>query len=489
MATRLNNSSPKIPDFLEIEENQEETALQEPQMQSQQELLPQQQFQQPQAPMELEVESEPAETWSQWGLRNLVNIVKGGAEKAFGVLTGGNLIEGYKGFKKAAQKKWGPDWDGLYKKIEQEQGPEAAKGVKNLHEVLGLSYDQPSALDFVTSGAPPTSEHAKRATEAIAGLTLGVPEEYWEPRNDNEKISRDYVNRVTGYMMSPQGGVSSFILPIIGIGGKNAAKALGANEFWQEAIGTGAEITANIFNPYNAEKKLAENFKNIDKRISSVGDGNAIKLKKVMQDVQEKAYGFGDPTKADEWILKRSDKVLDFIRNKKVNLKDLWDYKTDKFPSHIGEFKGDKSKIFNFSKKLNDVIDETIISATKKVDPSFATLYTDSNKVYSSMMKGANVANTMDNLKNTFGIAKILSGGLRGVKWMLQGIAKITGLKHVGQAANVFATSKAGVKFYGKILADAARNNIQSTSRNMKKMQAVLEKEFPGITEHMENYE
>lgn len=485
MATRINDSSPKIPELLEIEDFQEESAPQQ-----QQQIQPeQQQFQQPQVPIDIEVEMEPAETWSQWGLRNLTNLVKEGGQTAFGLATGGNLVSGYKGFKKAAQKKWGPDWDGLYKKIEQEQGQEAAKGVKNLHEMLGMSYDQPSAFDFATFGTPPTSEHAKRATEGVAGLTLGVPEEYWEPRNEEEKISRDYVNRVTGYMMSPQGGVSSFILPIIGLGGKNAAKALGASDFLSEVVGTGLEIGANVFNPYNAEKKIAENFKNINKRISAAGDGNALKLKKAMQDAQEKAFGFGDPTKADDWILKRSEKVLDFIRNEKVNLKDLWDYKTDKLSSHIREFRGDKSKILNFSKDLNNAINETIISATKKVDPSFSTLYKDSNKIYSSMMKGANVANTMENLKDTYGLARILSGGLSGVKWMLKGIAKITGIKYVGQAANVFATSKAGAKFYGKILSDAARNNIQSTSTNLKKMQAVLEKEFPGINEHMDKYE
>jgi len=374
-------------------------------------------------------------------------------------------------------EKWG---------VPQEKYLEALRQYK---EALppGIPGLKESLLDPGLSDVP----GIKKGIAEIGETAFGISPEFWDPKTATEEKGREYVERVTGLLHPATWPVSlgkALISPMIGFGGKKAAKALGLGDFWQEVVGSVGEMAFLGWKPKQFKEKMDSAF---DKAREILRDPKAIITAVNIKPITDLVFNpkkfvrnISDPTKAEQWIIDRMNGIADSLKGQKIEIEDLWELKKS-FGKHASEFKGNFKDISRFVKKTNDTFEEMIQGFGKKYNPKFLKAYNEANNAFKGFQNMPKYLKTINKAVEkrgdliTLGIAAgALSFGMLG-----KGLVVLKLAKNAAEAFNLLKNSASIRNYYVKGIAAASKQNIKSATKYFEKADAALEKKFPGITE------
>jgi len=374
-------------------------------------------------------------------------------------------------------EKWGIPQEKYLEALRQHKKA-IPKGIPGLKESL---------LDPGLSDVP----GIKKGIAEVGKTAFGVPTEFWDPKTATEKTGREYVERVTGLLHPALWPVSlgkALISPIVGFGGKKAAKMLGLGDFWQEVVGGVGEMAFLGWNPKQFKEKMKGAF---DKARDILRDPetvvtavNSKPLSDVLFSPKKFVKNINDPTKAEKWILDRMEGTSNALKGNKVEVEKLLDLKKS-FGKHASEFKGDFKDISGFVKKTNDTFEEMIQGFGKKYNPKFLKAYNEASSAFKGFEKMPKYLKTINNAIEKRGdlVTLGLAGGVLTFGTLGKALVGLKLAKNVTTAYHALKNSAAIRNYYLKGIAAASKQNVKSATAYFEKADEELEKKFPGITE------
>ena len=326
---------------------------------------------------------------------------------------------------------------------------------------------------------------------ANIGNAVGIPKDYWKPKTPGEEMAQDYVESVTALvhpLLFPVSIGKALATPIVGAIGKKGAEILGLGKVGQSIAGGVGEALFLGWNPKKFQERMGKLY---DKARSSLSDAKVFKVNsKPLIDVafhpDQFIRNIKDPTKAEQWILERSNGLQDSIRDKAIEVEKLWDIKKG-FNKHVNEYKGDFKDISRYAKKTNKVLDNMLESYGKKYNPEFLKAYREANEIYKGLSDAPKFVNTLrDAAKKRSDL--LLLGTFTGAITIPTIGKALVGLgiaKNVVEAIGMIYKNPKLMKQLGRGIASAGKQNIKSAILDFEKADKILKKEFPGIEEQL----
>jgi hypothetical protein len=324
---------------------------------------------------------------------------------------------------------------------------------------------------------------------ATAGTWAGISPDYWEPKTPGEETARDYIESVTSLLhpyMWPVGIGKAVLAPIIGAGGKKAAEALGLGKVGQEITGAVGESLFLGWNPKKIEEKMGSLFDKAGRALESPNvKVFAVNGKPIRDHVANLKPYLGsrfDPSKAEQWILKRTDGMQNLLNKQRVDVSRLWDYKKS-FAKHVGEYTGDMKGIEPFVKKTNDILDKMITSYGAKYNKPFLNAYKDANSIFNGLNDTPKYFKTLNKALAKRGdtVSILLATGALTLGTAGKGLVALKLFKNASEAVNALKKSSAIRKYFAKGVAAATKQQAKKAASYFEQADKSLEKKFPGI--------
>lgn len=376
-------------------------------------------------------------------------------------------------------------------RIPKEKHAEVARLIKQYKK------DQPPGIPGLIESpldiGLPTVSGVKKGIAESSEAVFGTAPGYFEPKTPGEKNAREYVEDVTSYlhpMLGPIGAVRAVLTPLLGLGGKLATKALGGKEWMQGLVKGGLEFGSLLLRPGKLLSYMDKKFSQVDNALkpSIVHDAKGIKdyISKERRIIDR----IDDPTRADKWLQARFNGITKNIHEGEMSVRTAWEMKK-KLSQHAFDFTGGDPRKMGYIKTslkgMNDELNNFIVSYFKKYNPKMTSAYKEANDIYSGIN---NMSSIVENIRSAYDKKTTYMGaalifGKAGLATVIGAAALGKGIKTAAEAANAFWNSKAIRVFYRNGMIAAAKNKTKTMIKNFDKMQASLEKEFPGSNERL----
>jgi hypothetical protein len=375
------------------------------------------------------------------------------------------------------------DFVGMITEYGEEKLPESlGKPLKSLHKTY-----QESPLGKAIGQLPTTSDLEKKAQERSGG--------YLTPQSEKEEFTSEVTKDIASFFGPGTGKLSlakKIGVPLAGALTKLGVKYAGGSEKEQAYAKLGVMLPLTMMNPGGAKKHAGKLFSESEKLVPESAMMHTQTLIPKLHNLKTRLEKGGSaPSKTE--ALKKISEIQAKVQNHQMPVHDALQFRKDinEILERAGGFDVPKAEKASSIKNLNEVKSSIISSLNEygKKNKAFGDMNRAANESYAVIENSNRVSRTIEkalnkpivnkNLKHLLGVAPYVGAGAVSVVSPGAAVGLVGGMGIYNSAKLLERIGKSPElrRYYGNILAEGLKGNVNGVSQNLQKLDRSLSKE------------
>lgn len=338
---------------------------------------------------------------------------------------------------------------------------------------------------------PPTSTNLRENVTPIVAEKIGGAKDYFEPKNEKEKVAGELTQDITSFFMPGTGQMRLAVrlgAPVVGNLTKQGAKYLGADEETAEKAKLGFMLATTVAGQSDPGRFSSNRISQAKQMIPDTATVNAMPLANRLMPLYERVTrGLGVPSKSR--AIQGMQDLANQVQNGRIPLRNLMDARdnVNEWISEAGGWDVPANTRDATLRNLNELKTQIITT----IEENMASRFPQAQELYQTGYEAAAVnhqSNAISNfIEKNFGRktssvgAKLLFPGLAGGAAVLPKTAGVAAATYpiykTGQILYRIGNSPTLARYYQDVILSASRGNAPAMISNMERLDKELAKE------------